>query len=224
MRSSWVFATGALALACGSSTGGTVSQAGGGGASGAGGSTGGVAGASGGTAGVVGAGAGGPGTGGGAAGGAGAGGGGGAAGGASVLTGTRALLGLGMNDRCMPSSVSLPTTGGAASLAACRVVLTGVVGGCSQLGLSTATAQDKASVLAAALASGAQSIHDPVCQVGQVNAHTGSGCAAASASGWCYVDGACTDVGLACNHAVCATPAFNQLMLAYDLPSWMVCD
>jgi len=64
----------------------------------------------------------------------------------------------------------------------------------------------------------------PACQLTQLTAHTGAECAAASDSGWCYADGACMAMSHTCDHALCATPAFNKLMLAYQLPSWVVCD
>jgi hypothetical protein len=90
-------------------------------------------------------------------------------------------------------------------------------GGCSQPGLSAASAQDKASVLTAAAADGEVMVDDPACQVDQVSAPTGPECAATTAPGWCYVDGACANVALACDHAVCTTPAFDQLFVMYQL-------
>jgi hypothetical protein len=135
------------------------------------------------------------------------------------------LLTFGTNYRCLLNGTSLPTAGDAPHDANCRLVLVQVAAGCSQPGLSQAASRDVTMVLGALQAIGYMGTGDPMCQLDQVSTHTGAGCDGATVAGWCYVDGACTTVPdpASCEHAVCATPVFNQLMVAYRF-AWIVCD
>ena len=143
----------------------------------------------------------------------------------TLFTGTSFLTGFGPNDRCLTPGDVLPPINGTLN-AACRVILMGVGAGCAQPGLSPATEQDRAAILAFVEGSLLMSLAEPVCQVDQIGVHTGAECAAAGVSGWCYVDGACAEFtgDYHCDHAVCATATFNQLMVEATLPNWLVCD
>ncbi len=137
-----------------------------------------------------------------------------------VSPGAHPLLHFGLNDECLGAVV--PVSGGNA---ACRVILTGVTGGCTVAGLSTPSTADQSAVLAEAHATGQTSVEQSVCEVNQVAAHSGSACAASSMSGWCYVDGGCAQTATSdCANTLCATPAYTALKLAYQLPAWIVCD
>lgn len=179
------------------------------------------------------AGAGGSGTGGGGSGtgassgsstasGASAGGSAGNAGGAptTLSAGVHAMLHFGSNDEC--AGEALPVRSGQAD---CRVVLTGVTGGCTSGGLAGATPSDESAVIAAARAAGATSVAQPVCQVTQLQAGSSATCTATSAPGWCYVNGACDPTSTrACADAICVTSTFAAGKVAYQLPSWLICD
>jgi hypothetical protein len=142
-----------------------------------------------------------------------------------IFTGVSALSSFGTNDACLPPGVSLPTAAGD-STAKCRVILMGVEGGCTQLGLSPAAAQDREAIVDHAMSPLLMSLPESVCQVEQIGVHTGGACAATDMSGWCYVDGACAEFtgDYHCDHAVCATGVLNHLMLRSALPNWLVCD
>jgi hypothetical protein len=143
---------------------------------------------------------------------------GGGAGGAAIIgPGAIPAIHFGLNDEC--AGRALPAKNGDAS---CRVVLTGVTGGCTSAGLTPSTAADLATVSSAAQMS-SEDLRMPVCTVSQLSVHSGPACAADNRPGWCYVEGGC-DASQKCAAALCVTPSFAAAKVAYQLPAWLVCD
>ena len=147
--------------------------------------------------------------------------------GTDMDAGTRVLSGVTIlrlqNSACFPPRTILPQSdaGGSAN---CRIVLTGVSGGCNLPGLSTASASDVSKVTASATIHGEMAAA-PFCDIAQLVAQSGTACAAETAVGWCYVQGPCTGqvVSPSCESSVCTTPAFSAAGIV-EQSSWLVCE
>jgi hypothetical protein len=116
--------------------------------------------------------------------------------------------------------VPLPTTQG---VAACRVLLADVDGGCNAAGLSSATAADVAGINAIREAASGPPLSGVLCALAQVAAgQAQSGwCTYDEDAGWCYVIGSCVQ-DASCAQALCATLGFSSELLVYD-QVWLAC-
>lgn len=127
------------------------------------------------------------------------------------------LVRLGANDRCLPRALPTSSDGGGP---ACRVVLSGVNGDCSQSGLSPAAPGDAATIASALNAQGSTEPAGTLCLLHELD---GTNCTAEATSGWCYVRGSCSaDAGPACEQAICASTGFLGERLGYSL-AWILC-
>jgi hypothetical protein len=107
----------------------------------------------------------------------------------------------------------------------CRILLAGVTAGCSQEGLSRATAGDVAGVEAKSRALGAPPPTGPLCVLTQLTAGiSSSGCTNEQTSGWCYVaHGSCAaDAGQTCKQNICTTDAFGAEKVI-STSAWLAC-
>jgi len=114
------------------------------------------------------------------------------------------LIIVGPTDLCLGAGFSFEM--------ACRVLLDGVMAGCSQTGLSPAAATDVAEIQAKEQSQGGHLPQGAVCQLNELGASTSqAGCADQSATGWCYVKGSCSaEAGSPCQQALCTTTGFDM--------------
>ncbi len=127
---------------------------------------------------------------------------------------------LGSNDLCLGFPVARN-----GAMAACRVLLDAVTGGCGQPGLSQAPPEDLAAVSAILLQMQAQPLPPGgLCVLDQIaTSAPGDGCSDPQAIGWCYELGPCiADAGLKCKQAICATDGFAGVHFM-DQGAWLAC-
>jgi hypothetical protein len=139
-------------------------------------------------------------------------------GGVAFLT----VFNFGADDDCLP--IALSSNGSTGTT--CRVLLTGVVDGCQQSGLSAAGSGDVMRIDAKYLAMDASPPPaSMLCEATQLPAAAtaGAGCANQAASGWCYVQGSCpVDAGQHCQQDICTTPAYGSQHVVYAI-AWLAC-
>jgi hypothetical protein len=147
--------------------------------------------------------------------------------GTDVDAGTRVISGITIlrlqNSLCFPPQTILPRqdAGGSAN---CRIVIASVSGGCDVPGLSMASESDVSEVTVLAKIHG-EVAAAPFCDIAQLDAESGTACAAETAVGWCYVQGPCAAQMLdpSCESSICTTPAFASAQIA-EQSSWLICE
>lgn len=116
---------------------------------------------------------------------------------------------------CLPQP--LPSDGKSGTL--CRILLSGVVGGCQQPGLSPAAPEDVSKIDESFMAVDASPpLTSTLCAITQLPAAAmgGAGCADPATPGWCYVEGSCSaDAGSSCQQNICPTAAYESESLVY---------
>lgn len=127
------------------------------------------------------------------------------------------------NGLCLPNYLPMNGTG----FVNCRIILTAVVGGCGQDGLSTASAADLAAVEANAAQRNVDPVSGPICEMTQL---AEANCTAKSVLGWCYHHSSCLeDGGAACAQAICTTAGFEGKFISSGQftgfsGAWLVCS
>ncbi len=118
-----------------------------------------------------------------------------------------AVVPLGANSGCLPSSLPRADAGGART--SCRVDVKGL-GDCAHAGLLAARSGDVSAIDTSAQ-SGMALPPGPVCELEQEDAAgPNAGCQDAATPGWCYAAGSCVAGAAACSQALCVTTAFGS--------------